>query len=247
MAKQTRAQIQQSRRQARQQAARRAQSRRKQIQFLAGAVVAAIVIVVILVVVNRPSGTKTINIDYSSIPTNGQTLGDPNAPVTVTEYADYQCPFCKQFATEQEAKLVDDYVKTGKVKLVFHDFPFIGGQNNDNDSFRAAEASRCAMDQGKFWQYHDALFEHQGAENSGAFSQSNLVSIAKEVGLDTTTFTQCLESNKYEQAVAQSRDEAAKAGVSQTPSFGINGAPSAYQGYDVLTKQIDIALQQQGK
>jgi protein-disulfide isomerase len=247
MAKQTRAQIQQSRRSARQQAAHRAQTRRKQLQFLASAVVAAIVIVVILVVVNRPTGTKTTSVDYTSIPTDGQTLGDPNAPVTVTEYADYQCPYCKQFATEQEAKLVNDYVKTGKVKLVFHDFPFLGGQNNDNDSFRAAEASRCATDQGKFWQYHDALFDHQGQENSGAFSQDKLVGIAKDVGLNTTTFTQCMDSNKYEQAVAQSRDEASKAGVSSTPSFGINGAPSAYQSYDVLTKQIDIALQQKGK
>lgn len=247
MAKQTRAQVQQSRRSARQEAERRAQARRQRLQFLGVAVIAAIVIVAILIYANRPSGTKTISIDYASIPTTGQTLGDPNAPVTVTEYADYQCPFCKQFATEQEANLFNDYVKTGKVKLVFHDFPFIGGNNNDNDSFRAAEASRCALDQGKFWQYHDKLFEEQGQENSGAFTQDKLVGFAKDLGLNTDTFTQCMTSNKYEQAVAQSRDEAAKAGVTQTPSFGVNGPPSASQGDDVLTKQIDIALQQRGK
>lgn len=247
MAKQTRAQVQQSRRSARQEAERRAHARKQRLQFLGAAVLAAIVIVGILIYVNRPHGTTTNAIDYSGIPTNGQTLGDANAPVTVTEYADYQCPYCKQFATEQEAQLVNDYVKTGKIKLVFHDYPFIGGDTNDNDSFRAAEASRCAMDQGKFWQYHDKLFENQGTENSGAFTQDKLIGFAKDLGLDTTTFTQCMTSNKYEQAVAQSRAEASQAGVSQTPSFGINGAPSAYQGYDVLTKQIDIALQKQGK
>lgn len=247
MAKQSRAQAQQTRRLTRQEAERRAQARQRRLQSLGAAVIAAIVIVGILIYANRPQGTKTTSIDYASITSSGQTLGDPNAPVTVTEYADYQCPFCKQFATGEEATLVNNYVKTGKVKLVFHDFPFIGGNNNDNDSFRAAEASRCALDQGKYWQYHDKLFEKQGKENSGAFSQDKLVGFARDLGLDTTAFTQCLDTNKYEQAVAQSRDEASKAGVTQTPSFGIDGSPSAYQGYDVLTKQIDIALQQKGK
>lgn len=247
MSRQTRAQVQQTRRVSRQEAERRAKARQQRLQFLGAAVLAAIVIVAILIYANRPSGTSTIKVDYTGIPTNGQTLGDPNAPVTVTEYADYQCPFCKQFAFQEEAKLVNDYVKTGKVKLVFHDFPFIGGTTNDTDSFRAAEASLCAMDQGKYWQYHDMLYDKQGKENSGAFSQDKLIGFAKDLGLNTDQFTTCMTSNKYEQQVAQSRDEATKAGVTQTPSFGINGAPSAYQGYDILTKQIDIALQQKGK
>jgi len=103
-------------------------------------------------------------------------------------------------------------VKNGEVKLVFRDYPFLGPE-----SITAAEAARCAGDQGKFWDYDNYLFAHQGGENKGAFSNPNLEAFAKTLSLNTTTFNQCLESGKYAQAVADSKTEGTNAGVTGTP------------------------------
>ena len=122
---------------------------------------------------------------------SGRTLGDANAPVTVVEYADFQCPICKAAETSVISRLEQDYVQQGKVKIEFRDYAFIG-----QDSWNAAQAALAANDQGKFWQYHDALFNAQGQENSGQFSYDNLVKIAQQVGLDVPTFEQTLEQQQ---------------------------------------------------
>lgn len=96
-------------------------------------------------------------------------LGDPNAKVTVVEFADFQCPFCKQTFTTVEPNLIKDYVKTGKIKYAFQNYPFLG-----QESTITAEGAYCANDQGKFWAYHNYLYSHQGQENTGQFTKVNL-------------------------------------------------------------------------
>lgn len=98
-----------------------------------------------------------------------QPLGNPYAKVTVIEFADFQCPYCKQFYSSIESQLIQNYVLTGKVKFVFRNFPFLGP-----DSFTAAAGAYCANEQGKFWEYHNFLYEHQQRENSGQFTKKNL-------------------------------------------------------------------------
>lgn len=105
-------------------------------------------------------------------------LGSSEAPVTVIEYSDFQCPFCGKFFKETEQTLMDSYIKEGKIRFVHRDFAFLG-----NESTVAAEAARCAGDQGKFWEYHDYLYNHQNGENRGNFSNINLKSFANNLGL----------------------------------------------------------------
>jgi len=96
----------------------------------------------------------------------------------IIEYADFQCPFCGKFFKETEETLIKDYVDAGKVRFVYRDFAFLG-----KESLKAAEAARCAGDQGKFWEYHDYLYNHQNGENQGAFSNLYLKSFAGELKL----------------------------------------------------------------
>lgn len=155
-------------------------------------------------------------------------MGDPNAPVTVYEYADYQCPACGYFAKQHRPKIEDDYIKTGKVRLVFKNFAFLG-----QESVWAAEAAYCAAEQGGFWAYHDKLFANQRGENRGAFSKPNLVRFARELGLKVEDFQLCLDSGRYRQKVLDESREGEAAGITSTPSFIVNG--QIVRGADYLS------------
>lgn len=184
---------------------------------------------------------------YQGLVSQGMTLGDANAPVTVIEYADYQCPFCQRFTLNVEPQLLADFVKTGKVKFEFRPMPILSSlelADKGNESVRAAEATMCAMDQGKFWDFHHVLFLKQDGENKGTFSDVNLISYATETGLDVPTFTTCLSTGKYQQAVIDSRTQGIADGVTSTPSFVINGTRVLLttQGYDRLKQQIQAAV-----
>lgn len=144
-------------------------------------------------------------------------LGSANAKVTIVEFGDYQCPFCERFFQETEPKIRENYVQAGKVKFIWRDFAFLG-----EESFLAAEAARCANDQGKFWEYHDILFRRQNGENQGAFAKENLKTFAGELGLDQTKFSACLDSGKYRAAVTQASQTASNLGVNSTPTVFIN-------------------------
>ena len=118
------------------------------------------------------------NIKLDPISNSDFVTGDQNAPVTIVLYVDFQCPFCGKFFKETEQTALANYIKDGKVKLISRDFAFLG-----DESLKAAEAARCAADQGKFWEYHDYLFTHQNGENKGNFSNLNLKTYAKALGL----------------------------------------------------------------
>lgn len=169
------------------------------------------------------NSTKPVNVSLGDLP----VLGEANAPVTFIEFGDYQCPFC-----EQQFKIIDpvvreQYVKSGQVKMVWRDFAFLdefpGVPANQKESHWAAEAARCANDQGKFWQYHDYIFSHQAGENKGGFSKDNLKKFAGELGLDQQQFNSCLDSDKYMQAVKDDTEAGKAAGVNSTPFTFING------------------------
>jgi protein-disulfide isomerase len=138
--------------------------------------------------------------------------GNPNAPVTIVEFADFQCPFCK--GTEGILKaLLAKY--RGRVKVAFLDFPLseIHGQAE-----KAAEAARCAGEQGKFWEYHDSLFAEQSK-----LDEANLIGRAQNLHLDESAFRSCLASGKFQHDVLANREEGSKAGVTGTPAWFING------------------------
>jgi len=140
--------------------------------------------------------------------------GDPNAPIIIIEFSDFQCPFCERFYTNTLPQIVSQYIDTGKAKLVFRDFPLSFHPNAQP----AAEAAECADEQGKFWEMHDKIFENQGSMSVESYKLW-----AEEIGLNTEQFNSCLDSGKYASEVQKDFSDGAAAGVSGTPTFFING------------------------
>lgn len=174
-------------------------------------------------------------------------LGDPNAPVKIQEWADYQCPVCAQWATQEMPQLIEQYVNTGKVYIEFHDFPFIdrffSTGSGGRESVRAAEAVACAMDQGQGFEMHNAIFANHHGENQGSFTQSRLVEMATGIGLDGATFESCLKDETHLDTIRASYDQAINLGVNSTPTFFINGEQvTGYQTFEQLQQRIDAEL-----
>jgi len=147
------------------------------------------------------------------------TLGSSNASVTIVEFGDYQCPSCGGWYRSQEAQLVQNLVTTGKAKLVWRDFDFFGP-----DSVSASEAAYAAGEQGKFWEFHNLLYQSQQTPNNGWASKQNLETFARQLGLNMTQFDQSFNSGKYESLVNSNHSLGVQAGVSATPTFFLIGS-----------------------
>lgn len=141
-------------------------------------------------------------------------LGNSNAPITILEWGDYQCTFCYKFHQNTLDVINEDFIKTGKVKLVFKDFPL-----NGPDSFLAAQAAYCAQDQEKYWQYHDELYKNWGGERTGWITRNSLEKFANTVNLNLEEFNKCLDGKKYEQKVTSLHEFGKEIGIDATPSF----------------------------
>jgi protein-disulfide isomerase len=167
------------------------------------------------------------------------SLGSPNAKVTIDEWADFQCPACKAYTLSVESSVVSSYVRAGSVRIVFHDFAFIGAE-----STLAATAARCSGAQHHFWDYHGYLYSNQTTENSGRFNQAFLDQVADALGLDRTAFDACLTGGTARSQVVASTNQAQALNISQTPTFFIGnqqpivGVPSFAQ----MSQVIDAAL-----
>jgi protein-disulfide isomerase len=141
-------------------------------------------------------------------------IGDPSAQITILEWGDYQCTFCHNFHQSTLNTIKHEFIETGKVKLVFKDFPL-----NGPDSVLAAEASHCAQDQEKYWQYHDELYKNWGGENTGWITRDSLNTFAKTVSIDLVQFNTCLDVHKYKERVNQMHNAGIELGIDATPSF----------------------------
>ncbi len=159
--------------------------------------------------------------------------GAADAPVTVVEFGDFQCPYCAGLEPTLE-KVLKDY--TGKVRLEFRQFPL---ESIHPHAFKAAEASMCAREQNKFWELHDTMYGNQDK-----LTVDDLKAAAGKLGMDAKQFDKCLDSGKYDAAIRADQDAGEKAGVSGTPALFVNGrpVPGGAVGYDVLAKIIDDEL-----
>lgn len=166
-------------------------------------------------------------------------LGKANAPVQIVEYFDYQCPACKVSEDAVVRFIIEDYVNTGKAAVTFKNMAFIGPESKTS-----AMASLCAQEQGKFLDYHKGLFEAQGAENSGVFTNTKLKSIAKNVGLNEAAFAACLDGEKYRDQVAQETRDADALGIDSTPTLIINGQKVVGGTYLSIKRVIDKKLEE---
>ena len=187
---------------------------------------------------------------FSSFTDNASPiLGDENAPLTLIEFGDYQCTYCKKFFRETVESILINYVETGKVKMLFKDFIVVDGAVGGNDSMNAANAAHCANDQGMFWQFHSTLYNNWAGEGTGWISSEQLNKFANTLELDMNEFSNCVSELKWKKLVNASHDDAVALGVTATPTFfvidenrnvlKITGA----QHYDVFKEVFDSALE----
>ena len=167
-------------------------------------------------------------------------MGDPNAPVKIIEYADFQCPYCVRYWQDTETQIIENYVVTGKVFYEYRSMgEFIGPE-----SAAAAEAAYCAGAQNKFWEYHDILYANWSGENVGDFTDAKLRAFAAALGLDQNAFDQCMSSGKFADRVQQDAANAKAAGINGTPAFLINDQLlQGAQPYSDFEQAIEAALQ----
>jgi protein-disulfide isomerase len=189
-------------------------------------VAAAMVVVIAAVAIGRaaggassappaqPSGAAVTNALFRGIPQAGVTLGNPSAPVTLTEFADLQCPFCRQYSDTVLPTVVQRYVRTGQVKLVFRTLAFIGP-----DSERAAQMAAAAALQNRLWQFDDLVYRNQGQENSGYVTDAYLRSIANAAGVNADEAFAQRTSAAVRDELAAANSQAGRLGVNSTPSF----------------------------
>ena len=180
-----------------------------------------------------------LNLENGSPP-----LGPESAPITIVEFGDYQCEACYAWFHNTRDTLIDNYIETGKAKLIFVDLPFLG-----RDSPKAAHASYCAEDQEKYWEYHTILYTFQdGHPDSGWADRDRLNSFAFSLDMNMDEFNECMDSSKYKQRVKANYDDAVKNGVTQTPTFilvssdGKTKKLGGAQPYSVFAATIESML-----
>jgi len=217
-----------------------------------GLVTGGIIAVVIVGIVGAYfASTSTENSNQDVTRTHGTVstamgssiLGNPSAPITIVEFGDYQCHQCYNWFHNTKPAIFENYVDTGKANFVFVDLAFLG-----KDSPKAAQASYCAEDQGKYWQYHDILYNSQESEiDNGWAGPERLKAFAFSLGLDMELFQSCLDTGKYSKRVQYNIDEAKKHGVKGTPGFFIVGPNDQQQiggaqPYSVFKQVMDSMI-----
>jgi protein-disulfide isomerase len=189
---------------------------------------------------NAPVGSA---LTPASIAANGFTLGDANAKHTIDIYEDFQCPYCRDFTIDTEPQVIANYVATGKAKLVWHDLVIIDSKTGGTESLDAANAARCAEDQGKFWPYHDWLYTNQYSEGSGTFSKDRLKTIGKQVGIaDLNKFNSCVDGGTHNSDVSAASSASLAAGYSSTPTIVVDGTATASFDYATVSAALDKVL-----
>lgn len=183
----------------------------------------------------QESNEQRVDVSLDDDPIKGQD----NAPVVIVEFGDFQCPFCERFFSQTLPLIKENYIKTGKVKFVYRDFPLTSIHQYAE---KAAEAADCANEQGKFWEYHDLLFSRQ--YEWASVGVEKFKEYASELGLDTTKFNECLDSGKYENEVRKDFNDGLSYGVRGTPTFFINGIEVVgAQPYSVFQQVIEKELE----
>lgn len=160
---------------------------------------------------DAPSG----EVDMAALIDDDAIKGNPDAPVIIVEWSDFECPFCSRFYSQTLSQIEEEYIDTGKVKLIYRDFPLNSIHPNAQ---KAAEAAECAGEQGSYFEMHDKLFEDGVAGGSSTYK-----GYAEELGLNTDEFNACLDSGAMTDEVAQDLRDGQAAGVTGTPGFMIDG------------------------
>ena len=165
----------------------------------------------------------------------GYVKGSATAPIEITEYADYQCPFCQTFATLQMPTIEERLIRTGRLRWRYRDFPL----QQHEFARQAAHSAACADEQGKYWEQHEKIYEGQGEWSAGD-ADDHFRTYARTIGLDLARYDECMESGKYAGRIQASLDEGARAGVGSTPTLLVGNR--LYQGRidsDAIRRLVD--------
>ena len=211
-------------------------------------VIGALMVAFVLIYPNVKPVAEVVTAEPQSYPqADKNSLGDPNAPVKIDVFADFQCPACRIFAQETESLVIENLVATGKVYYVFHNYPFIdgAGAGNGGESDQAANAVMCASEQNKFWEMQGTIFANWNGENQGAYNDRRLTAFAEKTGLDMDAFNACFKANKYKAEIQADFDFGNTLGVQGTPSIFVNKTlvtPEHVPSYDDIAAAVDAAL-----
>ena len=188
-------------------------------------------------------GPKKITMD-TFLSNGSPILGDPDAPITLVEFGDYQCHYCNVFFQSIEKDILKNYVDTGKVKIIFKDYNIIG-----EDSVKASQGAHCANDQGLFWEYHDILYSNWTGENNGWASSENLAIFAQQIGLNMNKWSECMNKGSHSQIILKSNDDARTLQLTGTPAFFIINSEGEVsklfgaQPFEIFKKIFDAQLE----
>lgn len=213
--------------------------------MIIGIAAIAVIVAVVLILASRPPTVIPTDASYDgmeqSIETAGAfgiTLGSADAPVTLTEYSDFSCPHCHEIVPAIH-QLITDYVEAGTLRIIYKPISFV----NPPYSTEAASALVCAAQQGQGWQMHDqiwALYEQGGP---GGYSKARFTDLATGLGMDTTAFSTCFDSNQTASSVQNVLGEAQSMGINGTPSLYVNGQPVPYTGPDAIYETLKTAIE----
>ena len=225
-----------------------------------GAIIASITIVVVILGINGSLNQQewliepapkieqggSVEITMDTFVSNGSPiLGDANAPITLVEFGDYQCHYCNVFFQTIEDDIIKNYVKTGKVKMIFKDYNIIGP-----DSINASHGAHCANEQGLFWEYHDTLYSNWAGENNGWASPRNLTIFAEEINADMDKWTQCMNEKSHSITINESNNDAKALELTGTPAFFVINSEGKVsklfgaQPFEVFKKIFDNQLEE---
>lgn len=248
-----------SKRQLRREEMRR-RSQRQRLMTIGFIILGALLIVAPIVYQMLRPVAEVVTVDPGTHPTpDDNAMGDPNAPITIEEFSDFQCPFCERFHEETEPLLRQYYIDTGKVRFVYRSMGnwvssnIGGGKTESQDS---ALAAYCAGEQNKFWEMHALLFANVLGEDVGSFTDKRIYAIAEKVeGLDVDQFTSCYDSAKYADRVEQDIKDGLEANVTGTPAFlvtyTVNGETKTKliegaQPFSTFQQELEAALNEMG-
>jgi len=203
--------------------------------------IALIIMAIIVVPSLIPAEVATIT-PVARPQESGRELGSASAPVVVEVFSDFQCPACARFAESVEPLIVNSYVADGRVRFIYRQYPFLDDRVSRKESDQAANASMCAADQGRFWDYHDTLFANWSGENQGAYANKRLVAMAEALNLDMGAFNSCFDDNRFEADINADLALGEQYGVNATPSIFVNGVRVESPDPTSIQQAIEQAL-----
>jgi protein-disulfide isomerase len=226
------------------------EQKRRRLFIVLAIVIGALAIAAVIIVPSLLPAGDVVTITPVERPlADGRAMGDPEAAVTIEVFEDFQCPAFQAYSQQIAPQVKDAYVATGEVYYIFRHYPFLDDNAPRNESNQAANASMCAADENRFWDYHDMLFANWNGENQGAFNDKRLVAFAEALGLDMAAFNSCFEADLHAEEINSDFELGRQLGATGTPSVFVNGvqvSPGFVPQFAAIAEAVEAELAASG-